>query len=656
MKDLEKWKKMSEEIPVPESLNPEQIEQLLWKKKKESLARRSRMRIRIAVTAACLSFLLIAGNALLRPNQTPSEKVSDSGCQLPAPQFDDGIVKEKAEHTTYTALYDTISDCLNTDKEMFSGADAAKGIAETEDRMYENINGTANSNTGSETTKAKSAGSDFTKTNVQVEGVDEGDVVKTDGSYIYQCSNNNSIYGSTLKIHRADGANTKKVAEFTIDNYDIHELYLAENRLIAVGSSWESDIIDSEQNFPETDTEVSKAKKDVLYPAIQQTGIFIYDISDAANPTLLTTQTQSGLYSTSRKNGNYLYTLSTMQVSYTSDQEQKKYYIPSTNGCVLPEDRLYLPENVSSSCYLILTALDVTKKDDFSDKLSVLGGGDICYVSENHIYVATPSSGDYTRTSISKYSYNGGKLEALAVRTFKGQLHNQFSMDEYNGYLRFVATTYKTDGSSSNGLYVLDHNLYPVGSVDKLAKNERIYSARFMGNRAYFVTYRETDPVFVVDLTEPENPVVKDKLKIPGFSEYLHSYGDNLLLGIGSNQMKDGDMQVKLSMFDISDDTAIKEIHKKLLEEDTESTVGSNHKAVLIDHEKNRIGFSVESYSMDGYCSYRIYSYNEKGFHQIAKLEQKNLSWNARGLFIGDCFYLVDERVSVYDTKTWKKI
>ena len=163
-------------------------------------------------------------------------------------------------------------------------------------------------------------------------------------------------------------------------------------------------------------------------------------------------------------------------------------------------------------------------------------------------------------------------------------------MDEYNGYLRFVATTYHQNGPASNGLFILDKNLELTGSVEKLAKNERIYSARFLGTRAYFVTYRETDPVFLVDLSDPEKPVVKDKLKLPGFSDYLHTFGDHLLLGIGSNETKNGLSQVKLSMFDISSDSSVREAHSKLLEKDSISLAGDNHKAILVDAERNIIG------------------------------------------------------------------
>lgn len=650
MEDFEKWRKESEKIPVPDSLKPEQIEQMLSHKKKEFRAKRTRRRTNlIAAAAACFLLVLAVGNTFFQTKSSPNEKLIVSDCQIPPSMAGDGIIEAKAEHTNYTTLYETISDCLDVDKEMVSSDSAMY-----EDRVYEentaSENDMASSGSPAKTKSAGSGSSDYTKTNLQVEGVDEGDLVKTDGSYIYHCSTNDSIYGSTVKIYQADGANTKQVAKIKLDSYDIQELYLADNRLIAIGTSWEE----------QEDSSSGKSKKDrEYYPYSQQTSIFTYDVSDAANPTLLSQKKQSGTYHTSRKNGNYLYTLSTMYVYSATDINTKKDYIPSINGCVIPEDRLYLPEQVSSNCYLVLTALDVTKNEDFTDKLSVLGGGNICYVSENHIFVATPSSGDYSRTTISKYRYDNGRLEALAVRTFKGQLHNQFSMDEYNGYLRFVATTYQTNGSSTNGLYVLNKNLEPVGSVDKLAKNERIYSARFLGNRAYFVTYRETDPVFVVDLTEPENPVVKDKLKIPGFSEYLHPFGDNLLLGIGSNETKKGDMQVKLSMFDISDDTAIKEVHKKLTEADTTSIVGRNHKAVLVDLERNRIGLCIEAYNektTDYDSSYRIYSYGKKGFRQIAKLQPKNLTLDARGLYIGDYFYLVDNKVSVYDTETWQEI
>ena len=120
-----------------------------------------------------------------------------------------------------------------------------------------------------------------------------------------------------------------------------------------------------------------------------------------------------------------------------------------------------------------------------------------------------------------------GKLNGVAKTRVNGYLNDSFSIDEYNGYLRLVTTVDRT-----NAVYVLDEKLEETGKIENLAKDERIYSARFMGDIGYFVTYRETDPLFSVDLSDPANPKIIGELKIPGFSEYLHPYGDLSLIHI----------------------------------------------------------------------------------------------------------------------------
>lgn len=675
----DKWKELSEQIPVPDSLTPEQIEKMLRQKRNERRARRAgRLANRLAVVAAACLLLLLAANSLgitLIPSMKDdtSELVCsfDTSPETPAEgssgtaEDSSGTVEKTTPHTSYAQLQKTISEYLDTvsygscedfaaEAEAFNDTDAAAGSA----RLYE-----GSASTGSQM-KQKSEDTSHTKTDLQVQGVDEGDIVKTDGTYIYSCSDNAG--GSVIHIYRADGEDTKKVSKITLDERSVSEMYVDSDRLVAVGTYWGHDGDDSDsESFP-----FSYPKDDMYYS--DTTRISVYDISDAQNPKCLSEKKQSGSYYTSRKNGDYLYTLSKMYVYSVEKNGDEKTYIPCADGKLLPEDRLYLPEHVVSNSYLVLTALDVTKGDAFTDTLSVLGAGseDICYVSEENIFVATGFY-DYTpKTTISKYSYHDGKLKALSERTFNGTLHDQFSMDEYNGQLRFVATTYHsysltTDSSTTNGLYILDENLKMMGSVDNLAKNERIYSARFLGSRAYFVTYRETDPVFFADLSDPNNPVIKDKLKIPGFSEYLHTFGEGLLLGIGSNQMKDGSMQVKFSMFDISTDTSVTEKNKKLLEKDTESLAGRDHKTVLVDTERNRIGLCIGSEKdldhNDYYSSYRIYSYDKKGFHKVAKLHPKGLDISARGLFIGSCFYLVNDitggpGICVYDADTFERL
>lgn len=671
----EQWKKLSEEIPVPESLEPDRIEQTLKRRQTEhpSSYTPGRMKRGIAL-AACLTVLILAGASLCLSRILPSdngespsgdvrvvmedESETDSSAnsgdgseQNNPANGDDGTPAagtassepaEQMPHTTYHKLRKTISEYNKTLEKQNGYSDDAIALAENADTF---AGSGAAPDTRATKDTVKSAENDantgnYTKTDLQVQGVDEGDIVKTDGTSIFTCRD--TIYGSKIRIYRADGAATKRISEIKTDDITVHELYLDQNRLIAVGTRWDENNSDN------------------------LTCILIYDISNTAKPTLCAKKTQSGWYHTSRKNGTYLYTLSKKGTDYRldgNDDKDPKHYVPCMDGTAFPEDRLYLPEHVSSNSYLVITALDVTDGTTFTDSLSVLGSGGICYVSENHIFVGSAYYKNGTKTKLSKFEYENGKLSAQSSRTFNGVLNDQFSMDEYDGTFRFVATTYGPDGSTTNGLYVLDKNLKPLGSVDKLAKNERIYSARFLGTKAYFVTYRETDPVFLVDLSNPKKPVVKDKLKIPGFSEYLHPYGDSLLLGIGSQQSKKGDMQVKLSMFDSSSDQAVRELDHLLIQkgEESSSIAGRNHKAVLVDTERNRIGLCISSWNLDDTTkvsedtvSYNVYSYDSSGFHKITSLAPPGLTLQgARGLFIGKHFYLIDEDtkkgIYVYD-------
>ncbi len=661
------WKTLREQIPVPHSLQPEKIEQMLRKKqKKRPSLHACRLANRIAAAAAALLLFLLAANLLLgmvipskKTDTAESEQIASidenafSGKEQDKTPDASELPEQAMPHTSYAELEKAISNYY-ADASDLSYGNAEKDAARPENERTESASSAGKTRN---TDTAKQA--DFTKTDLQVQGVDEGDIVKTDGTYIYSCSENAG--GTIIRIYHADGKNTKKACKISIPKISVSEMYLDQNYLVTVGTSWD------DRGNSSSSSSSSSQKRDgcnIKYDN-GNTCISIYDISDKKEAKKLSEKQQSGSYYTSRKNGKYLYTLSTMYADPAGDKDDKNSLIPSTDGCVLPEEQLYLPDHVSSNCYLVLTALDVTNGNTFTDSLSVLGGGDICYVSEKHIFVASSFLDDTSKTAISKYRYENGKLKALASETFNGMLHDQFSMDEYDDTLRFVATTYHNNGATSNGLYVLDQNLSMIGSVDNLAKNEQIYSARFLGTRAYFVTYRNTDPVFLADLSDPAHPVIKDKLKIPGFSEYLHTYGDDLLLGIGSNQMKNGSMQVKLSMFDISSDSSVTETHKKLLEKGTNSIAGNNHKSVLVDKERNRIGLCVYSYNEnngihDGY-SYRIYSYDDKGFHAVAKLQPKDLSMSARGLYIGDYFYLVDDiagssGIHVYDADTFENV
>ena len=264
-----------------------------------------------------------------------------------------------------------------------------------------------------------------------------------------------------------------------------------------------------------------------------------------------------------------------------------------------------------------------------------------------------------------------------------GNLESGFSMDEYEGNLRMVTTVdeylfkeikdditgevlgnYIESENRSNALYVLESDLNIIGKIENLAENERIYSARFMGDTGYFVTFRQTDPLFAVDLKDSENPKILSELKISGFSEYLHFYGEDRLLGIGMEADEETGITdgMKLSMFDISDPMDVQEISKLWLKNYQHSEAMYNHRAVMISVPANIFGFEVEGYESGDYKKdYLVFSYENDEFVQKLKVETKNKygeMYSSRGTFIGDVFYLLTRNgnVSSYDLKTGEKL
>lgn len=201
-------------------------------------------------------------------------------------------------------------------------------------------------------------------------------------------------------------------------------------------------------------------------------------------------------------------------------------------------------------------------------------------------------SKELEKTVVHKIAIDGLKIEYKTFGEVPGNTLNQFSMDEYDGTFRIATTTGNWRTESANNLYILDENLKITGSVEDLAKGERIYSTRFLGNKAYMVTFRQTDPLFVIDTSNPENPQVLGYLKVTGFSSYLHPYDENHLIGIGQEASTQGRTQgVKVSLFDISDFQNPKEMSKYVLTDGSwsYSEALNDHKAFLFDKEKELI-------------------------------------------------------------------
>lgn len=254
---------------------------------------------------------------------------------------------------------------------------------------------------------------------------------------------------------------------------------------------------------------------------------------------------------------------------------------------------------------------------------------------------------DLEQTGIAKVSAKN--LEVEATGKIPGQLLNQFSLDEYDGHLRAAVTIgsnfwgfgFGSRQSSANDIYILDEDLEITGSVKDLGLTEKIYSARFIGNRGYLVTFRQIDPFYVLDLSDPKKPEMKGELKIPGYSSYLHPLKDNIILGVGEESGK-----VKLSIFDVSSPSDPREIDKYILDEYW-SEAGSNHHAFLQDSKH-------EVFFLPGGQGGYVFSYEGNKLSLKRAISDYQVK---RAVYINDYLYIIGEnKITVLNEKNWEKV
>ncbi len=566
------------------------------------------------------------------------------------------------EVTSYDDLYGLIESMQNNNVLYDGGVMMESAVADGTTAAAAPSTGAAKSDSVAQETAATDTGStDYSETNVQVKGVDEADIVKTDGSYIYY------IAGNQLNILKPDGAETKLISSTQLSSDDSwwgynSEMFLLGDRLMIITQSYNTVWINDANGNYQTNTD--------------QTSAIIYDVSNPAKPVQVVSLGQSGSYVSSRMIGDYVY-LVTSQYIYNPVKDTPITYIPSTSDGVesklLQPTDLYVSGNPQSAAYTVIGSINLKSGANFTSAKAVFGGTSELYATADHLLLAfsryeeetLPIAPDkdgknvqITRSSSSTdlvlLGLSEGQITKLASGNVPGSLLNQFSMDEYKNVIRIVTTlnnweqriytdgvdTYESDNTSANALYTLDLNLNVLGKIENLAKDEYVKSVRFDGDIGYFVTFRQVDPLFAVDLSNAASPRILDTLKIPGFSEYLHVFKDNLLLGIGYNaDDTTGQMQgVKLSMFDTTDKSNVKEVNTASVDASW-TIVGSNHKAILVDAEKNLIAFPADS-------AYFIYRYTaDNGFTLAARVGMTAdlSSWNLRGLFIGDYFYVLGD-------------
>ncbi len=531
-------------------------------------------------------------------------------------------------------------------------------------------------------TPSTSGTKDFSKTNTQHANVDEEDIIKTDGDYIYRLKEN---YQDEIVIYKADGKKTKKVSTIDVypllDDYYLDDEYYSESN--ASGMYLYGDkLVAIYESYTKIFAKECKCRYCEKKNYEDFTQVFIFDISNKSNPKFLKEFKQSGYYDNSRMIDGKLYVSSNYYVSTYSkiDKKEKTRYLPllcdGQTQKIQKEDKIHFADDTSSTEYVVICSYDIEKFSRIDD-MSIFGQSEIAYVSKNNIYLTERvynDNYDTLKTKVTRLSIDNGFIKKQAKGEFSGEILNQFSMDEYKGYLRLVATQDSWENDSYNSLCILDSDMNVISSIKKLAKGELIYSARFMANYAYFVTFKETDPLFCADLSNPKAPKILSKLKVPGFSDYLHPFGKNKLFGFGQSATKKGEVTgLKLSMFDITDKSNVTQENVLKLG-DGYSEANYNHKAILISAEKNLIAFTVEKdefrKNKSGRCRayYHIYSYDEKdGFKQLTKIKVYDMTVNKyyrdyeggeiRGLYIDDYFYISDgEKIIVVDLNTFKVV
>ena len=506
-------------------------------------------------------------------------------------------------------------------------------------------------------------GRSYSGTNVQVEGIDEADIVKTDGNWIYALNqNSNRIY-----IVSAEGKDSEIVGTIKIrepKEKDMFWQYFSEmmlygDRLYLLGNynSWGENVADADRQYTIAE---------------------VYDISDRTAPKHIATHRQQGNYRTARLIGDKLLIVSDYQLYYWYWRDEPmavKEYCPKvvTNdeSVTLLPDEIYVNPESQDNAFTIVATINADDGKEYDSHKAVLGGCSEVYCSGTDLLICsqewrndqteeqTDANGKHfvktysgSDTNLFRFTITDGKIEAVASAKIPGTLLNQFSMDAYNGYYRFVVTrsesvqtiwtdgidTYEWDSNSDCDLLVLDGSLNVVGKLENLAKDERVQSVRFMGDTAYFVTFRQVDPLFSADLSDPTNPKILGTLKIPGFSAYLHPFGEGKLLGVGydADEEHGWTENVKLSMFDVSDPSDVKEAFKLSVKDVNYTSVQYNHKIMFVDVATGTIAFPADN-------AYYVFRVEGNSFRQVGKIETDSEYWfgDGRGLFVDDTFYVV---------------
>lgn len=508
-------------------------------------------------------------------------------------------------------------------------------------------------------TSGTGSASDYSETNVQVKGVDEADFVKNDGKYIYILSGDKLVIADSYPPEKAS-----IVYEGEIDGYQADSVFLNGDTLVVFTQ-------DSSQNW------ITPKESSAPVPVSRQiTRALVYDVSDRKNPEVVRNIELPGTYENVRMIGDYIYAVSRMSVSRYDEIVMP---VVKVNGEIVTDSAIWCPPVYDYNFVTHTVTSFNIKKDDKPKSESFLTGWDnTLYVSPDNIYMAYEyympqsrtdiytaneagfSSGENQQsTVIHRFSIDKGDIKYRATGVVPGSLLNQWSLDEFDNHLRVATTLRDYSGRESemyNNVYVMDSDLKITGRLEHIAPDERIYSARFMGDLLYLVTFKQMDPFFVIDLSDPKQPGILGELKIPGYSDYLHPYDENHIIGIGKSTFENewGGVTaggLKIALFDVKDLNNPKLVDDVIIgTSGTDSEVLRDHRAFLFDKEKNILVIPVfeitkvpvedsryeDSYSRGSWNGVYVFGISpDSGFSLKGKVEQTETD-NSRYWYGGD--------------------
>ncbi len=586
---------------------------------------------------------------------------------------------------------------------------------------------------------SNSGASDYSETNIQVEGVDEPDFVKNDNKYIY------IIQGETLYIVNAyPGENAEIVSEISFEGNPCN-LFVNDNKVIVFSNAYERKSYIAEFDYMPRERGISVSHA------------YVYDVSDKSDPELVNDFSIEGNYYDARMIGDYVYFISQQNIYYDPVFFDTPILMDGASVKIKPEV-YYFPNPETNYNFNTITSFNIDDDSDVNSKTFMMGYSNTLYVSEDNIYIAYRKNipwryyaedSEYSfynivlpllsldikieinsikndnsfpdnikwskislvleemynelsendkndlveeiqeelevyrikqeiersKTIIHRISIDKGDIDYGARGEVSGSLLNQFSLDEYKNNLRVATTTSIWVGERQvyNNVFVLNKDMKVVGDIEDIAPGERIYSSRFIGDRLYMVTFKNIDPLFVIDLSVPTNPSILGELKIPGYSTYLHPYDENHIIGVGVNTENNqwggvSTSGLKIAMFDVSDVENPKEIDKyDIGEAGTYSTALYEHKAFLFDKEKNLLVLPVREvtgrFKDPVYNYYRnsvwngvyVFDVDEFGFKLKGKVEHQDDSDNSwyrnygnqvlRSIFMDDTLYTISSNL-----------